>query len=82
MAIAEWPSTFTLPPIAIDWSPVTTAPSSGERPLPIATPCVTSAATREFEPITIARLVVVKPAPVLVSAFASLPITTLSSLKD
>ena len=53
MAIAEWPSTFTLPPIAIDWSPVTTAPSSGERPLPMATPCVTSAATREFDPITI-----------------------------
>ena len=48
----------------------------------MATPCVISAATREFDPITIARLVVVKPAPVLVSAFAFLPITTLSSLKD
>ena len=66
----------------MDWSPVTTAPSSGELPLPIAIPCVTSAATREFDPIAIARLVVVKPAPALVSAFAFLPITMLSSLKD
>ena len=82
IAIAACPSTFTFPPMAIDWSPVTTAPSSARLPLPIAMPCVTSAATREFDPIAIARLVFVKPAPVLVSACAFLPITILSSLKD
>ena len=48
----------------------------------MAMPCVTLAATREFDPIAIARLVVVKPAPALVSACAFLPITILSSLKD
>ena len=48
----------------------------------MAMPCVTLAATREFDPIAIARLVGVKPTPVLVSACAFLPITILSSLKD
>ena len=72
---------FTLPPIAIDWSPVTTAPSSGKTTTNGNPFVLHRLLQREFDPITIARLVVVKPAPVLVSAFASLPITTLSSLK-
>ena len=69
-----------MPPIAIDWSPVTTAPSSVRLPLPIAIPCTTFVATLEFEPIAIALLVLVNTEPD--SAFAFLPIAILSSLKD
>ena len=70
----EWPSALVLPPIAIPWSPSTTAPWPGSTPPPMAIPC-------EYR-LPASFTVALVPIAIAVPPFAieSLPTATLGAL--